>query len=103
MRGKPNDDINNVPKEAPIIRAVVNLVLSSLSDDNLGVKDEYGTLTIVKQVRWRILIINKLKNSEKPVKGGIQNNKTKESASGTVPKKIKGRYLPFFETVLSAK
>ena len=51
MRGKPNDDINNVPKEAPIIRAVVNLVLSSLSDDNLGVKDEYGTLTIVKQVR----------------------------------------------------
>ena len=85
MRGKPNDDINNVPNEAPIIRAVVNLVLSSLSDDNLGVKDEYGTLTIVKHVLWNKFIANKKTKSSAPSNGGAQNNKMKEKANGIAP------------------
>ena len=38
--GKPKDDINNVPNDAPIILAVVNFVLSSLSEVIRGVKEE---------------------------------------------------------------
>ena len=40
---------------------------------------------------------------DSPVKGGTQNNKTKDKPKGTVPKKIYGRYLPLLEDVLSAK
>ena len=40
----------NVPKDAASILAVVSFVLSSLSSVILAVNEEYGTLTIVKQV-----------------------------------------------------
>ena len=48
--GKPSAETERVPKEAPIIRAVVSLVRSSLSSVILAVREEYGTLTIVKDV-----------------------------------------------------
>ena len=46
---------------------------------------------------------SKHRNRENPVKGGTQNNKTKDRASGIAPKKMYGRYLPLLEEVLSAK
>jgi hypothetical protein len=48
--GNANAEMENVPKAAASILAVVNFVLSSLSSVILAVSEEYGTLTIVKQV-----------------------------------------------------
>ena len=48
--GKPRAEIVKVPKDAPSILAVVSFVLSSLSSVILAVKEEYGTLTMVKHV-----------------------------------------------------
>tara|TARA_B100001564_G_scaffold353825_1_gene363411 strand:+ start:1128 stop:1370 length:243 start_codon:yes stop_codon:yes gene_type:complete len=80
-----------VPKEAPIILAVVNLVLSSLSSVILAVREEYGTLTIVKHDLCNKLTASKKIKSFAPSNGGTQNNKTKEQAKGIAPKKIYGR------------
>ena len=48
--GNPKAETERVPNEAPIIRAVVSFVRSSLSSVILAVREEYGTLTIVKHV-----------------------------------------------------
>jgi hypothetical protein len=48
--GKPSAEIEKVPRAAESILELVSIVLSSLSSVILAVKDEYGTLTTVKQV-----------------------------------------------------
>ena len=83
--GKPKAETVKVPKEAPIILAVVNFVLSSLSSVILAVRDEYGTLTIVKQVLCNKFTANKKIKSFAPSNGGTQNSKIKEKANGIAP------------------
>ena len=83
--GNPNADTERVPKEAPSILAVVSLVRSSLSSVILAVKEEYGTLTIVKHVRCTKLAVNKNIKSFVPSYGGTQNNRIKEKANGIAP------------------
>ncbi len=83
--GNPSAEMVNVPKEAPIILAVVSFVLSSLSSVILAVKDEYGTLTMVKHVRCKRFAVNRKIKSSVPWNGGTQNRRIKESASGMAP------------------
>ena len=83
--GNPKAETVKVPNEAPIILAVVSFVLSSLSSVILAVKDEYGTLTIVKHVLCNKFIANKKTKSSAPSNGGTQNNKMKEKANGIAP------------------
>jgi hypothetical protein len=51
----------------------------------LGVKEEKGTLTIVKQVLCKILINTRERTNNHPSKGGTQNNRTKDKARGKLP------------------
>ena len=83
--GKPRAETERVPKEAPIIRAVVSLVRSSLLSVILAVREEYGTLTMVKHVLCNKLTVNKKTNNISPSNGGTQKSKTNERASGIAP------------------
>ena len=75
-----------MPVWAPNILKPVKFVLSSLSEVILGVKEENGTLTIVKHVLCKILInINETINNG-PSKGGTQNKRTNDKARGMLPK-----------------
>jgi hypothetical protein len=74
-----------VPVWAPSIRNPVRFVLSLLSEVILGVRDEKGTLTIVKNVLCNILIKTNTINKSTPSKGGTQKRRTKDKAKGIFP------------------
>ena len=84
--GKDKEVIKIVPIWAPSILKPVKFVLSWLSDEILGVKEEKGTLTIVKHVLCNMLIKISERTNNQPSNGGIQNNRIKDKASGKLPK-----------------
>jgi hypothetical protein len=49
------------------------------------VREEYGTLTIVKHVLWNKFTVNKKIKSLIPSNGGTHNSNTKEKANGIAP------------------
>ena len=89
--GKAKRAIRFVPVWAPNILKPVKLVLSRLSEVILGVRDENGTLTNVKQVLWSKFANKRKKNSEEPSRGGTQNSKTNDKAKGILPNNKYGR------------
>ena len=88
--GKAKSAIKFVPVCAPIILKPVRFVLSWLSDVILGVSEEKGTLTKVKQVRCNKFANNKNRNNIVPSNGGTQNSSTKDNAKGMFPNRRYG-------------
>ena len=83
--GNAQRAIKLVPVCAPSILNPVRLVLSVLSDVILGVREEKGTLTIVKHVLCSMFAKTKKKNNEYPSKGGAQKRRIKDKAKGMFP------------------
>tara|TARA_Y100000741_G_scaffold306936_1_gene249572 strand:+ start:233 stop:544 length:312 start_codon:yes stop_codon:yes gene_type:complete len=83
--GKAKADIKLVPVWAPIILKPVRLVLCSLSSVILGVKEEKGTLTIVKHVLCSKFANKRNIKRAVPSKGGAHIRRTNERAKGMFP------------------